>query len=605
MPRISAELQSEIQRPMQFVPDEGFPRQADRTLTTILACSLALLVLLVYWQVQHHDFLVWDDYEYIVDNPHVRSGLTAENMLWAFTTSHASNWHPLTWLSHMLDCELYGLNPMGHHLNNLLLHLINTVLLFFFFHRMTHAPWRSAFVAAVFALHPLHVESVAWVSERKDVLSTCFWMWTCLAYVRYTRRRGFGNYLLCFVLFALGLASKPMLVTLPLCLLLLDYWPLQRNLLPVSPVTVKSGPSRFLRLVWEKVPFLVLAAASSLLTMVVSGSHHSAANLEALSLGARMENAMVSYATYLLKSFWPQPLAFFYPHPLGSLPLEKAAGSLILLIAVSLFVLRIRARAPYLPMGWFWYLVTLLPVIGVIQVGSQAMADRYTYIPLIGVSIMVAWGVPEAIARWRLKRIVITLAYGVVLLLLSISTWVEAGYWKNGVTLFERALQVTSKNYTAHYQLGNEFMRQGRLEQAIHHFTESVRIRPDHFLARHNLGSALVREGRFDEAIPHYQEAVRIRPTEGGLFFSLGNALAHQGRSEEAVRAYTEALRIDPADWMSHTNLGYILLQDGKVRKAIRHFSEALRLNPEDRKARHNLRVAVDRLEKAEPGSLP
>ncbi|MEW6668808.1 MAG: tetratricopeptide repeat protein [Thermodesulfobacteriota bacterium] len=576
-----------------------------KTLSWILGLALVVSTLAVYWQVQDHDFLIWDDYEYVVDNPHVRTGLSVGNALWAFTASHAANWHPLTWLSHMLDCELYGLNPAGHHLNNMLFHLINTVLLFLLFQRTTRAPWRSAFVASVFALHPLHVESVAWVSERKDVLSTFFWMLTCLAYVRYARRPRTGTYLPCLALFALGLASKPMLVSLPLCLLLLDYWPLRRPYLSPSPMPAQSGLFRFRHLVWEKVPFFVLASASSLLTMLVSRSHHATSSLEAVSLVARVENAVVSYASYLAKTFWPQSLAFFYPHPLGSLPVVEVMGSLVLLIAVSLFALKTKGTAPYLFTGWFWYLMTLLPVIGIIQVGSQAMADRYTYIPLVGISLTVAWGVPEALAERRLKRIGLALGWGLILLLLCLSTWAEVGYWKDGITLFRRALQVTSNNYTAHYQLGNEFVRQGRLEEAIHHFSEAVMIRPDHHLARHNLGSSLARQGRFDEAIQHYEEAIRIRPNDGGIFFSLGGALAHQGRSEEAVRAYREALRLGPTDWMAHTNLGFLLLRDGRAREAVKHFSEALRINPKDRKARDNLRVAMERLEKTGPGSMP
>jgi tetratricopeptide (TPR) repeat protein len=569
-----------------------------QALSAALVLSLLIITLAVYWQVQHHDFLVWDDYEYILDNPHVRYGLNLENVRWAFTTSYASNWHPLTWLSHMLDCELYGLNPIGHHLNNLLLHLINTVLLFVLFERMTRASWPCAFVAAVFALHPLHVESVAWVSERKDILAAFFWMLTCLAYVRYVRKPGPGAYFLCLALFALGLMSKPMLVTLPFCLLLLDYWPLGRISPPGSSRPDESGVRRFLYLLWEKTPFLVLAAASSLITVYVSKSHHAAATIEALPIGLRMGNAVVSYGAYLLKTFWPRNLAFFYPHPLGSLPWMETAASLAFLMILSFLVLRAIARHAYLATGWFWYLGTLLPVIGLIQVGSQAMADRYTYIPLIGISIMAAWGVPEALARWRLKRVMIGLGCGLIVLLLSLSTRAEVTHWKNGVILFRRALQVTSNNYTAHYQLGNELMRQGKLDEAIHHFTEAARIRPDHHLARHNLGSCLVRMGRFDEAIPHYQEAIRIRPTEGRLFFSLGNGLSHQGRSEEALRAYTEALRIDPGDWMSHTNLGHLLLQDGKTGEAIEHFSEALRINPDDPKALHNLQIARERMMK-------
>jgi hypothetical protein len=451
---------------------------------------LTLSTLAVYWQVQGHAFVTYDDYQYVVENPHVRHGLTLRGIAWAFTTGYASNWHPLTWLSHMLDCTLYGLNPMGHHVNSLLLHLANTLLLFWVLRRMTTALWRSAFVAALFALHPLHVESVAWVAERKDLLSTLFWMMTMGAYALYVERPGLGRYLFTLLLFALGLMAKPMLVTLPFVLLLLDYWPLGRRHHPP------------LRLIREKLPFFALTAISSMITFSVQKSW--GAVIFTLPLKDRIANALVSYVTYIAKTIWPANLACFYPHPLDTLPLWQVGGSLLLLVSISVFVIRARQRCPYLPVGWFWYLGTLVPVIGLVQVGAQAMADRYTYVPLIGLFLITAWTAAEVGSKGSALRM--SLWVGMLIPFLAVGSWLQAQSWQTSVTLFEHTLTVTRNNLIAHNNLGNNpnhatshnnlgsvFMQQGRLQEAIAHLSKAVQIDPEMQEARYNLRIALQR----------------------------------------------------------------------------------------------------------------
>ncbi len=378
----------------------------------ILICLfLVLATLTVYWQVGNYEFVNFDDDKYIIENFHVQKGLTRDSVIWAFTATHVSNWHPLTWLSHMLDFQLYGLNPSGHHLTNVFFHLVNTLLLFLVLKLMTGALWRSGLVAALFAVHPLHVESVVWVAERKDVLSTLFWMLTLWAYLGYTKRPGVKRYLVILLAFALGLMAKPMLVTLPFVLLLLDYWPLKRIELGQSaiglpaasqPSTIANKPgAQAFRLLLEKTPMFVLAAVSSVVTFIVQKSGGAVGALETYPFKIRMANALLSYVIYLKKMIWPQNLAVFYPHPGQSLPMWQAAGAGLLLVVVSIAVIRAGRRYPYLPVGWLWYVGTLVPVIGLVQVGDQAMADRYTYVSLIGLFIVVAWGVPDVARSWR------------------------------------------------------------------------------------------------------------------------------------------------------------------------------------------------------------
>ena len=560
---------------------------------------LTVATLVVFWQVLDHDFVGYDDAKYVTDNHYVQAGLTKEGLIWAFTTTHASNWHPLTWLSHMLDCQLYGLNPRGHHLTNVLFHLLNTLLLFLVLQRLTGAFWRSGFVAALFALHPLHVESVAWVAERKDVLSSFFWMFTLWAYARYVERPKFITYLLTLLAFALGLMAKPMLVTLPFVLLLLDYWPLRRMKSfqsTSSERAISTRPSKLnsqtLRLVWEKIPFFFLAAASSTVTFLAQIRGGAVTSLEVFPFETRLANALVSYVSYIGKMLWPQDLAVFYPHPGPSLPMWQAAGAGLLLLVISITVIRLGRRYPYLPIGWFWYIGTLVPVVGLVQVGVQAMADRYTYIPLIGLFIIIAWGVRDIAAKWRYQKMVFTLASGALLFTLMICSFIQLHHWQRGTTLFEHALEVTTDNFVVHYNLGNELAAQGKFDEAIAQYSEALRINPAHAEVHYNCGNALARLGKHQDAIWHYQRALQLKPNFAEAHNNLGVTLEQQGRLNEAFVHYSRAIQLNPEYEEAHNNLAGLLAAQGKLDEAIAHYSKALRIKPEHGNARVQLAIA-------------
>src|SRR5208337_1542954 len=434
---------------------------------TLICLILTAVTIGAFWQLKDNGFITYDDPAYISENPQVQGGLSRSGFLWAFSaTTVAGNWHPLTWLSHMLDCQLYGVNPRGHHLTSLFIHLVNTLLLFWVWVRLTKRLWPSALVAALFAVHPLHVESVAWAAERKDVLSAFFWLTTMWAYLRYVERPGMGRYLLLPLSFALGLMAKPMLVTEPFVLLLLDYWPLGRW--PQRPVvnsgrkkgkpTPGSGPHPAAwRLAWEKAPLFVLAAISCLITIIMQKGAGAVASMDKLPLGARLSNALVAYVSYLVKMLWPRNLAVFYPHPLSGFPGWQIAGAGLLLAGVTALVLRGARRYPYLPVGWFWYLGTLAPVIGIVQVGAQAMADRYTYLPLIGVFIILAFGAADLGAGRRPRQLALAASFSLALLACLIFSWRQAGYWRNSQTIFTQDLAVTGNNSIAYSNLGRAY----------------------------------------------------------------------------------------------------------------------------------------------------
>jgi len=563
---------------------------------------LIAAILAVFWQVRTHEFLKYDDEAYVTVNPHVNAGLTLKGIIWAFTTTHASNWHPLTWLSHMLDCQLYGLNPAGHHLTNLVFHIASTLLLFLVLKGMTGALWRSGFVAALFALHPLHVESVAWVAERKDVLSTFFWILTMWAYVRYTKQPRLNRYMVVLLSFGLGLMSKPMLVTLPFVLLLVDYWPLGRfQFVPLTShrrlntdKSKETGDQRSLalRLVLEKVPFFALAAVSSFLTFFAQRSGGAVRSLEWVPLETRVANALVSYVSYIGKMIWPHRLAVLYPYS-HTLPIWQVAGAGLLLGVVSFLVILGARRRPYLMMGWLWYLGTLVPVIGLLQVGQQAMADRYTYVPLIGLFVMIAWGIPDILAGWRFRKIVLSLSTGLLLLLLMTVTNFQLKYWRNDITLFEHTLAVTSDNFTINYYLGVFLAEHGKTQEAIAHFAEALRIRPDFAKADYNLGGLLANQGKTQEAIAHFAEALRIKPDFAEAHYNLGIILWNQGKIQEAIAHCVEALRINPDYAEAHYGLGEFLANQGKTQEAIAHFAEALRIRPDFAEAHSNLGIIL------------
>ena len=628
----------------------------------LVALCLALLTLVAYWQTFHHDYIAYDDEQYVTMNPYVQWGLTKDSVKWAFTTSHASNWHPLTWMSHMLDCRLFGISPVGPHAVNLLLHIANTLLLLFVLNRMTKSLWKSAFVAALFALHPMHVESVAWVSERKDVLSALFLLLTVWAYVRYSELRGVKRYLPVALLFGLGLLSKPSLVTLPFALLLLDYWPLGRFKAKVesrkskesersalntqlstsnAPSTKHQAPSTNLRkLVLEKLPLLAMAAASSASTYWAqkAGGALIVAD-DRLSPAIRVDNAIISYVTYIRKMFWPQDMAIFYPHPMGHIPAWQIAGGLILLVSLTVLSFRLGRRHPYLTVGWLWYLGTLVPMIGLVQVGKAAMADRYTYISYIGLFIILAWGIPDLLRKGEREKgrggeadgstfnvqrstpngnpkpetrnpkpsntqhptpnthtptppnpytVVLAVVSAMIVVALATGAWLQLRYWQNPMTIFSHALDVTTGNDMAHIQVGNCLFKNGKTEEAIKHYTEALRINPYADRAHNNLGNAYALLGRPDKADREYRAALAMRANPVA-YYNLGNLYSRQGKLNESVAYYEKALEIQPDYPEVHTNLADVLTRLGRLDEAAEHAAEVQRLMPNSAEAHYRM----------------
>ncbi len=599
-----AESKDRRQRRMQETKEQRKPMQTSaapfhrRYSKLLISLFLIVATVLVFWPVRNHEFLNYDDNVYITENAQVKGGLTLKGSIWAFTTTHAANWHPFTWLSHMLDCDLYGLAPGGHHLTSVLFHMVNALLLFFILHRMTKALWVSGFVAALFAFHPLHVESVAWVAERKDVLCTFFWMLTLGAYLYYVEGPGVGRYSLVVSFFVLGLLAKPMVGTLPFVLLLIDYWPLRRfRSGPSKDETDSKGPSQMdfrkrkfsaLGLFSEKIPLFVLSAASSIVTYLAQQKGGGLKSIEAYPLATRVVNAMVSYAGYIRKLVWPEGMAFFYPYP-ETFPIWEVVGSILLLSCISFLVVRYARKNPFLLVGWLWYLGTLVPVIGLIQVGNQAMADRYTYIPLVGLFIMVGMGFPCLLGRWRYRKVFLGASMGLTLLLLMIITRLQIDHWRNNFTLFEHALQVTSDNFLAHNNLGVAVAEQGKIEEAIAHYREAIRIKPNYLDAHYNLGVNLTKQGRYEEAMDHYREALRISPHDAETHNKVGILLAREGKHREALGHFAEALQFKPGFAAARYNLGLALAEQGEYQKALPHFAEALRLNPDFPEAHFSL----------------
>jgi tetratricopeptide (TPR) repeat protein len=550
---------------------------------------LMLITAAVFYQVCTYDFVNLDDADYVYENLKIQSGITPKAIKWAFTTGYASNWHPLTWLSHMLDWQLFGPKAGGHHLTNLIFHIANTLLLFIVLKQMTHKLWPSAFVAALFALHPLHIESVAWVSERKDVLSTFFWILTMWAYVRFVSRPKIARYLLIVVFFALGLMSKPMLVTLPFVLLLLDYWPLDRFSLKGKKTGLKYSLSYLLI---EKVPLFAMAIASCIVTFIIQ-KKGGAMEWEKYGLPIRLANAFISYLQYINKMVWPARLAVLYPHPNQNVSILYAVISVVFLLIVTILIFRFAKERRYLVVGWLWYLGTLVPVIGLIQVGVQARADRYTYIPLIGLFIIIAWGLPDLLTKWRYKKIALGLASLLIILVMSICTHFQLCYWQNSLTLFQHALDVTKDNYVVHFCMAGPLRKQGKLNETIYHCLEAIRIKPNYTKAIVSLGVALDEAGRIDEAIAEYKKCLQIAPNDPLALNNLGIALGEQGKFKEAVKYFTEALRVKPDFANAHINISHALILQGNLDEAIVHLTEALRLDPHSAKAHNYLGYAL------------
>jgi protein O-mannosyl-transferase len=566
----------------------------------MFACGAVLvaLTLAAYSGVRHLQFVPFDDQGYVYENPHVRAGLTADGLRWALTARDQANWHPLTWLSHMLDAQLFGLDAGRHHLTSLVIHTLNTLLLFFFLARTTGAVGRSVTVAALFAVHPLHVESVAWIAERKDVLSTFFWLFTMTVYVWYARAPGRWRYATVVAGLTLGLVSKPMVVTLPVVLLLLDAWPLGR----ISPdgartdrafgeVRTGLAPTA-VALIREKLPLFALAAASGVVTLLVQSRGGAVGPLDVLPLGVRVANALTSYVHYMLKTIWPVGLAVFYPHA-QSVPLWQSVGALAVLAAITWLAARAARRQPALLVGWCWYLVTLVPVIGLIQVGTQSMADRYTYIPLIGIFVMVVWAVADGLPHLPGRRVVLAVAAGAVIVASAAATRAQVEHWRDGWALWTHALAVTTNNERAQAAVGAMLGNQGRTEEAIPHLREALRIAPAFGAAHNDLGLALNNLGRFDEAVEHLSTAVRLQPTSANAQHNLGVALAGQRRYDEAIPRYLEALRLEPERAATHWSLGVALMIFGRADEAIHHYQEAIRLQPTLARAHGDLGFAL------------
>ncbi len=534
-------------------------------LHTVLIClGLAVVTFIAFEGVRHNDFInYYDDNNYVTENPNVNGGLTLKAVLWALTTSHAGNWHPLTWVSHIIDCDIFGLNPVGHHITSLFIHIANTLLLFWVLKRMTGTIWPAAFAAALFAVHPLHVESVAWIAERKDVLSGLFWMLTMAAYVRYAERPYIGRYILVIAAYTLGLTAKPMLVTLPFVLLLLDWWPLER----FGRLQGETAPAR---LIIEKIPLFVLSAASSVITYAIQKSSGAVAPMEVVPLDARIANALVSYVGYISKLIYPSGLCVLYPHPGRSLPLRQVITAFLILICITAYVIYAGRRRRYLAAGWLWYLGTLVPVSGLVQVGAQAMADRYSYLPSIGLFIMVGYGAAEVFSKRRHLKIIAAILSGLVIAALVLCTRIQVRYWQNSLTLFERAIAVTKDNYKMHSELATLLKDQNRFGEAISHYRMAVEIVPNDAEAHYWLGDLLRLEGDINGAIEHYLFAVRIKPDYADAHNNLGYALMSQGKLDEAIVHFRDALRAKP-DWPSSMNgLAQILAihYDPKVRDA-------------------------------------
>jgi len=679
---------------------------------------LTAAAIIAFQQLSQCDFINYDDDVYVTENIHIQDGITTQAIRWAFTTGYAANWHPLTWMSHLLDVQLFGLKPRWHHLTNLLFHIANTLLLFFVFHRMTKAPWKSAFVAALFALHPLHVESVAWVAERKDVLSTFFWMLTMAAYIHYVEHRtedgerrsedgrqgtedgrqrtedegSFSGirfptsdfrYLTVLIFFALGLMAKPMLVTLPFVLLLLDYWPLQR-LEPKKSAqefrtgineplsankrkgksgrnhTSGSGPSpdmmrglvRTLQsmlkeekpaahkyqwalvrpLILEKIPLLALAALSCIVTYFVQKKGGAVIPIEAFPLGARVANGCVSYIIYIAKTVWPINLAVFYPHP-GLLPLWQVLGAVLFLGAVSFAVIRSAKRFPYLAVGWLWFAGTLVPVIGIVQVGVQAMADRYTYIPLIGLFVMAAWGTPELLKKWQptrpLRKEPLFASSVLILACLSIVTWIQVGYWRNSIALYDHSLKVTPsvgilcnrgvayeklgdhrqaisdydrvieidpKYADAYSNRGITYDKLGNHRQAIEDFERAIEINPQYADAYSNRGAAYGVLGNYRQAISDYDRAIEFNPEHAEAFNNRGVAYGKLGDQRQAISDYNRAIEFNPKYADAYDNRGAAYGELGNHRQAISDYDRAIEINPEYAEAYYNRGLAYGRL---------
>ncbi|HVF71714.1 MAG TPA: tetratricopeptide repeat protein [Chthoniobacterales bacterium] len=558
-----------------------------------IAVALVVSTFAVYGQVLTHRFINFDDDTYIWANPMVAAGLTWKGFAWAFTAFHSFNWHPLTWLSHMIDSQLFGLHAGGHLLVNTALHALNAVLLFFFLNRATGATWQSAIIAALFALHPLHAESVAWASERKDVLSTAFGLLCLLAYGRYAAAPSWKRYAAVALWLALGLMAKPMLVTWPFVLLLLDWWPFNRIAGPPANSGGRSARGVVWPLIREKLPLFFLVIPSMFLTYLAQAQGGATRSLSVEPLSWRLANALVSYAKYLGLTFWPRDLSVFYPALLGTIPIWQWIGALVLLAAISFLVVRNARARPYLLVGWFWFVGTLVPVIGLVRVGNQALADRYTYIPSIGLFIAIVFGLAELVAASRLRRLVAICASIVAIAVLGGLSAVQVSRWRDSETLFGYVISINPANAVAQNNLGTALGARGKHAEALPYFAEAVRLEPRFFDALVNMGQALRHQGEPAQAVGYFERALALSPKSAKTHWQLGLALETMGNNEEAMRQFHEAVRLAPKDSNMRINLGTKLAQQSRFAEAAEHYEQAVRLDPNSAEAHNYLGLVL------------
>ncbi|RJQ60494.1 MAG: tetratricopeptide repeat protein [Desulfobacteraceae bacterium] len=597
-----------------------------------ISFALILAILGAYGPITNYPFINLDDSVYVYENPHIREGLSLKGIRWALTATYASNWHPLTWLSHMADVTLFGMNPGLHHLTNLYLHVINSLMLFLFLKRFTGSDWKSGMVAMLFALHPINVESVAWVSQRKTLLCALFWILTMWSYCRNAEHPGLGRYMIVLLCFVVGLLAKPAIVSLPIILLFLDRWPLERY---AKHSDLFSGGSKALawRLILEKIPLFLFAAFESIITFWAQKSGGAVTTLTVLPLDVRVSNAIVSYISYLKQMLFPINLVILYPHPRW-IPGWQIAGSALLLALIAFLAVKDARRRPYVIVCWLWYGVALIPMIGIVQVGIQAIADRYAYIPLIGIFILMVWFLADISANWMHQKVKLASIAGILIVTLIGIARGQVETWRNSISLFDHALSATTGNYLAHYQLGMALAESGRIDEALSHYANAIEINPKFEFVHFNVGVAMFLKGRLDEAADAFSRALKIDPLNAAAYDNLGAVRFRQGDVNRAIRHfrkalsldprfanahknlasafyekrafsealyhYESALQIDPGDKYAHNNLGLVLIAQGRYQDAVNHFTKAFEIDSNFEQARHNLNLLLSKISELE-----
>lgn len=563
-----------------------------RKQSILVILILVAMVLYIYWPVQDYGFIYFDDDVYVTQNINVQSGITTDGLRWAFTTTYFGLWNPLTWLSLMLDYRIFGLNAGGYHWTNVILHIFNAVLLFFLFRILTGAVWRSAFVAALFAVHPINVESVAWIAERKNVLSTFFWMTTMLCYVWYARQPGWKRYVPLLISFAMGLMSKPMLVTLPFVLLLIDYWPLNRTAIAIEgatghPLNLKKEKISFL--VMEKIPLFILSAVLIFVTIGAPRTDQTIYTTFAWRIG----NVVFSYAAYLKNLFFPLDLHVYYLSL--NVPFWKLFACAVFLIFVTIFVCRYFKRHPYLPVGWFWYLGTFVPVIGFIQIADHTMADRYAYVPFIGIFMMIAWGGEKVFSKTVIFKKILIVLFILVIIFFTVAGRSQVKIWENTVTLFNRVIEKDPKNHLAYQVIGQEMAKRGEHEKALAYFDTVLKIRPQFFPAYSNKALVLKKMGKHDEAMKNFETAGRLNKNSPELFYNLSFIYLEEGNYDKSLQYALKAIRMKPDYEEAHNIAGIASVEAGKIKEGIDYFQKSLKINPRNLHAQRNLKITMEK----------